>query len=381
MEYKLPDYAGMITDSVRMTAFMRALEQTVTSHCVVLDIGCGTGIFSLLACRLGARRVFAVEKDDIIDVARQIAAANGYADRIEFFQTQSTNLELPEHADVVVSDLRGALPFYKAHVPSIIDARTRLLAPDGVLIPRRDILMAGVAQAPEIYRKWVACWDDLLGFDMRAARVIASNMWFKERCERDRLLSKPEVLGVLDYRTIDSTSFSSEVEWALLGAGTAHGVLVWFDTELADGVSYSSGPGEPIELYGVAFFPFEAPVAVEAGDRLSFRIAAGLVEEDYAWRWDTFVNGPASGDEKARFSQSTALGMPLPRRLLARSSATHVPELGDDGRIVQSALQLMDARHSLSEIAEQLQSRFVDHFPTVDDALRRVTRLALEYGR
>jgi hypothetical protein len=62
--------------------------------------------------------------------------ANGYADRITFHQTLSSAITLPQPADVIVSDLRGVLPLMQHHIPAIVDARQRLLAPGGVLIPR-----------------------------------------------------------------------------------------------------------------------------------------------------------------------------------------------------------------------------------------------------
>src|SRR5687767_11640886 len=113
--YSIADYGAMISDDVRMGAFMRALRETVKPGAVVIDIGTGTGIFALLACRLGARRVYALEPDDAIQVAREIAAANGYADRIEFIQAMSTQVTLPERADVIISDLGGVLPWFQQH--------------------------------------------------------------------------------------------------------------------------------------------------------------------------------------------------------------------------------------------------------------------------
>ncbi len=67
----------------------------------------------MLACRFGARRVYAFEPSPIIELAREIAAANGLADRIEFIPKMSTESSLPEPANVViVSDVRGILPLF-----------------------------------------------------------------------------------------------------------------------------------------------------------------------------------------------------------------------------------------------------------------------------
>ena len=90
----------MIADHVRMAAYEQALRRTVRPDSVVVDIGTGTGIFSLLACQFGARKVYAIEPDSAIEVAREIAAANGYQDRITFIQDLSTAVTLPEGADV-----------------------------------------------------------------------------------------------------------------------------------------------------------------------------------------------------------------------------------------------------------------------------------------
>ena len=107
--YSIADYGAMISDKVRMSAFAHALREAVTPGAVVVDIGTGTGIFALLACRFGAGRVYAIEAADAIQVAREIAAANGCADRIEFIQAMSTQVTLPERADIVISDIGDML--------------------------------------------------------------------------------------------------------------------------------------------------------------------------------------------------------------------------------------------------------------------------------
>src|SRR2546428_8070865 len=134
--YSVADYGTMIADRVRMDAYMQALRSAVKPGAVVVDIGTGTGIFALLACRFGARRVYAIEPNDAIQVAREIARANGYAERIEFLQMISTRAVLPEKADVIVSDLRGGLPLCEINIPCLPKAGPRFLFPAGNLIPQ-----------------------------------------------------------------------------------------------------------------------------------------------------------------------------------------------------------------------------------------------------
>lgn len=52
-------------------------------------------------------------------------------------------------------------------------------------------------------------------------------------------------------------------------AGTAHGICVWFDTTLVEGVQFSNPPSAPALVYGHAFFPGPEPVALEDGDTIA----------------------------------------------------------------------------------------------------------------
>src|SRR5947208_3462672 len=101
--YSLRDYGTMISDRVRMDAYTHALRRHVRHGSVVVDLGTGAGILALLSCRLGARHVYAIEPDSVIQVAREVAADNGCGDRITFFQKRSEDVSLPERADVIVT--------------------------------------------------------------------------------------------------------------------------------------------------------------------------------------------------------------------------------------------------------------------------------------
>ncbi|HEU4881391.1 MAG TPA: 50S ribosomal protein L11 methyltransferase [Longimicrobium sp.] len=377
--YTIRGHAAMIGDPVRMDAYAAALERVVRPGCVVLDIGTGTGMMALLACRLGARRVFAVEPGASIHLARAAARDSGMAGRIEFFQDLSTRVELPERADVIVCDLRGVLPPFEHHVASIADARDRLLAPGGVLVPRSDTLYAAPVEAPEDYARIVAPWDEhARGFDLRAARRAALNAWSKVRTRPSELLAEPAAWAVMDYATLREPDLRGALEWSASRAGTLHGVAGWFTADLAEGIGFTTGPEGPDIIYANAFFPLLEPVALEEGDTIAVEMQARLIVDEYVWVWNTRVSGP--GGIKADFRQSTFLSQPARTEDLRKRAHDFRPVLGEQGRMDALVLGMMDGGATLQTIAHELQRRFPARFRGWEEALSRAARLSQAYA-
>jgi type I protein arginine methyltransferase len=381
--YSIAGYGKMIADRGRMDAYRAALRQVIRSDSVVLDIGCGTAIFSLLACQLGARRVYAVEADDVIQVGREIAAANGYRERIVFIQDRSKRVNLPERADIIVSDLRGILPLFGQHLSSIIDARQRLLTPGGVLIPQSDTLWAAVVQAPELYSRHFGGLDrDCYDLKMDAARNIAANTWSKARVEAQQLIVEPQCWATMDYRTLGEVDAGAELTWTTSRPATASGLIVWFDSTLIEGVNISNAPTAPELIYGSAFFPFIKPVEIDGGDKIAVSLTARLIGEDYLWGWETTVSGVgAEPCVKAHFKQSTFVGAPLSPLSLRACQESFVPELDDSGGIDHFILSSFDGAHSLGAVARAIMTQFPEHFADWQTALRRVSELSRRYSR
>jgi type I protein arginine methyltransferase len=74
----------MLTDRVRTSTYATFIlsNPSLFRGAVVMDVGCGTGILSLLAARAGAKRVFAVEASKIADKAEANIKASGYSNVI-----------------------------------------------------------------------------------------------------------------------------------------------------------------------------------------------------------------------------------------------------------------------------------------------------------
>jgi type I protein arginine methyltransferase len=381
--YSLGAYGLMIADRVRVDAYTQALRKTVRKGSIVAEIGTGPGVFAVLACQLGAERVFAIEPAEIIQVAREVAATNGCASRIEFFEGLSNGVTLPALAEVVLSDLRGILPLFERHIPAIVDARRRFLAPGGVMIPRRDTLWAAIVEAPKPYGEVVDPWDqNPFGQNLSPARQLAVNNVQKVLVSPAQLLTGHKLWATLDYATVQNPDVRGNLEWTVERAGTGHGIVVWFDADLAEGIGFSNAPGAPETVYGSSFFPWTQPVRLAQGQSVCVNLAAKLVENDYLWRWTTRVE-PLQGSAASpiHVDQSQFAGAVLSAAQLCRIAADYVPRLSDEGILRRRTFELMDGRLSLEGIAYRLAAEFPRRFSTWQEALSYACAVSQEYGR
>jgi protein arginine N-methyltransferase 1 len=374
--YSVRDYGSMVGDERRTGCYVEALRRTVKPGDVVLDIGTGSGVLAMTACRLGARRVFAVEPADVIELARDIAAENGLADRIEFIQGVSTSVDLPQRADVVVAEIHGVMPLFARSLATLIDARERLLAPGGAMIPMREDLFASVVHAGELHSALVTPWSESSqGLDMRRGRAHVTNNFYRAQFDRADLLAPPLRWASLDYTRLEETGVSARFSLEASRAGTAHGLGLWFESALAEGVVMSNAPGQPPLIFGNAFLPWPQPVELAGGDRIDVEISATPLDDQYMWRWESRVASAAG--TRAHFRQSQFDSVVLVPAKLRKRAASHVPRLNPEGELERAALDEMARGRALGDIATTLQQRFPARFAHWQDALNWVGELAL----
>ena len=191
-----------------------ALEVKETD--TVVDAGCGSGILSIVAAKLGAKRVIGIDAvPDVVAVATENARRHGVDNVTSFFQGDLFD-PVPEdvRADVIIGDVSG-IPDELAAVsgwfpggvgggPSgaelpmrMLEAARRLLAPGG-----RLFLPTGSLQdETSILEKA----RDLYG---KVVKLVERNIPFPSQ-----LAEAPEVLRLVRDRIISLTPRGSRYLW------------------------------------------------------------------------------------------------------------------------------------------------------------------------
>jgi len=107
---------GPMTLMVSDTTFIPTTVTTLLANALdiqdgdsVIDVGCGTGILSIIAAKLGAGTVAAVDKSpDVVEVGNHNARLNDVTDQITFYSGDLFS-PLPDdlRADVIIGDVSG----------------------------------------------------------------------------------------------------------------------------------------------------------------------------------------------------------------------------------------------------------------------------------
>ncbi|MDZ4771164.1 MAG: class I SAM-dependent methyltransferase [Chloroflexota bacterium] len=379
--YSLQQFGHMIRDTVRISAYEAALKRAVQPGSVVVDIGAGTGIFALMACQYGARHVYAIEPNPLITLGPEMAAANGYADRITFIRAMSHTIELPEKADLVIGDIRGRLPPFEVMVNVFKDARARFLNPGGRVIPERDTIYATfISDAgkydAEVTRPWVS---NPMGIKMDTVLPIITNTMMPDPIENPDAVLTAQKWATLDYAGGETTWHDQPFTWDVSEAMPLHFVAVWFDALLFDEIGFSNAPGAHApQVYQRILLPLKQPIEVAAGERVTLELKISPFNDDYNFRWTTRVYADGATVPRIEYQQTTFYSLPL--FALRKRAAAFVPQITSYGRMTARALTLMQHGDPLSAVAATLLVEFAQALPDHAAALAFVAGLSQHYS-
>ena len=250
-------YVRFLEDRRRTESFLAGVKAVVRPGDVVLDLGTGIGLLAIAAAQAGASRVYAVEPTGICTLAQANFHANGYGDRITLITGMSTDVELPERADVLLSDLVSNDPLGEQVVQITVDARRRLLKPAARLMPSGVRIYALPVAVPEALLPRDAftstrldTWRQRYGIDFSALAENAPppppsftlNPWQLA----GRAIGTPVQVFETDLATATADDLAIHADGAFdaTEAALLNGVLIYWEAEFGPGRWFSTHPDQ-----------------------------------------------------------------------------------------------------------------------------------------
>ncbi len=275
------EHARMLHDERRTGDYLAALAAAVHPNDVVLDIGTGSGVLAVAAARAGARHVYAVEASDIADVAERVFALNGVRDRVTLIPGWSRQIELPERATLLVTEVIGNEPLEEEILETTLDARHRLLVPGARLIPNALTLLARPVLLPEAEirqrafgRAAVMRWRTLYDIDFEPLLEAATPGPIHTITEGEVVATWPQVgppveLATLDLTTFDAPSVRASADLFVDPPGQVNAIALTFRAELYLGIAHTLDPWTwPASSWATSVWVLPDPVAVSVGSVL-----------------------------------------------------------------------------------------------------------------
>ncbi|KAL2093482.1 hypothetical protein ACEWY4_010794 [Coilia grayii] len=325
-------YADMLHDRDRNIKYYQGIKAAVQrvkargEKVIVLDIGTGTGLLSMMAVTAGADYCYAVEVfKPMANAAVTIVKKNGFADKIKVINKHSTEVtvgpdgDMLTRANVLVTELFDTELIGEGALPSYEHAHMHLVQRGCEAVPHRATVYA---QLVESERLW--SWTHLQPIDVDDDKrlmpppAVGSCSGAPSVCDIQLSQVSPQsftALGPLctmfsvDFsQPVSSASQSYSSKFQVQASGQAQVVLSWWDIDMdpegsivcsmAPNWTYADpkeGPWRDHWMQSVYFLPSE--MAVREGEEVSLTVT----HDDYSL-WYNLSN-----------SQQASMGSPLDR--------------------------------------------------------------------
>lgn len=265
-------HVPMMNDQRRNNAYFAALKSAITSDSAVFEIGTGAGLLSMMSAKLGAKVVTTCEAVPLIaETARRIVADNGYQQSIKVLAKPSTEVrvgdDLSRKADILVSEVFSSELLGEGVLPSIEDAKRRLLRREGRVIPASGSIMIALLGGGELTRNVFV--EDAFGFKLGRFNSIVSEKQVIARNDLEvEMLSEEIEAFRFDFQT--DAWFPGETKHLhipIVTPGRCYGVIQWIRLQLDAATRFENHPAEPspVSNWQHCTYIFAEPIDVKPG--------------------------------------------------------------------------------------------------------------------
>ncbi|AFZ78972.1 protein arginine N-methyltransferase, putative [Theileria equi strain WA] len=246
---------------------------------VVMDVGCGTGILSMFCAKAGAKRVYAIDYSNIIQLAKNITKTNGFSDKIIYIQNKVEDVqEITEKVDIIVSEWMGYFLLYENMLASVLYARDKWLKSGGLIFPdKARLFIAGIEDAEFKSEKFDG-WEATYGLDFSLMKNHLIEEALVDVVDEKSITTNAFCILDLDLMTCvpDDTDFCSSFSLVAQRKDYVHAFVFWFDVTFRackKPLTLTTSPRSKYTHWKQTVFYIEDNIAVNINDEISGMIA------------------------------------------------------------------------------------------------------------
>jgi protein arginine N-methyltransferase 1 len=227
----------------------------------------------------------------IIEKAKEIVEVNGMADKITLLQGKMEDVELPfPKVDIIISEWMGYFLLYESMLDTVLYARDKYLAPNGLIFPdKATIFMAGIEDG-EYKDEKIGCkffgfrlcmsvanhhvvWDNVYGFDYSPLKHTALTEPLVDTVEIKAVVTDPTAVLTLDLYTctIADLAFKSPFTLDVRRDDFVHALIAWFDIDFTachKPIRFSTGPHTKYTHWKQTVFYLREVLTVQQGEQI-----------------------------------------------------------------------------------------------------------------
>jgi tetratricopeptide (TPR) repeat protein len=275
-------HVPMMNEQNRNQAYFDALKAVVNKDSSVFEIGTGSGLLAMMAAKLGAKQVTTCESVPLIaETAQQIIKDNKFEKTINVIARKSTEIsigaDLEAKADILVSEIFSSELLGEHVLPSLEDAKRRLLKPQGKVIPAAGSIMIGLFTGDDIHRNLQV--EDAFGFNLQGFNKIVSNKRMIARNDLNiELLSDGVAAFSFDFEgESDFPAQTRTLEIKVKTAGLCYGLVQWMmlDMNGDQKVMFENHPSQTSKVsnWQQCAYLFDAPIELKVGQIVTINAA------------------------------------------------------------------------------------------------------------
>uniref|UniRef100_A0A8C1VR23 Protein arginine N-methyltransferase 7 n=1 Tax=Cyprinus carpio TaxID=7962 RepID=A0A8C1VR23_CYPCA len=248
-------YADMLHDKDRNEKYYQGIRAAVSrvkargERVVVLDIGTGTGLLSMMAVTAGADYCYAIEVfKPMAQAATCIVERNGFSDKIKVINKHSTEVtvgpdgDMQERANILVTELFDTELIGEGALPSYEHAHMHLVQADCEAVPHRATVYAQLVESDMLWK-----WSQLQPIEVDGNKLLPPPAVVKcagapSVCDIQLSQVPPESFTPLgpictmfrvDFsKPVSSAAQSYTAQFKAQTSGRAQVVLSWWDIDM-----------------------------------------------------------------------------------------------------------------------------------------------------